>query len=93
MPTFKKRKTNRGLFSESLLNDALCAMKKDNLSLRSAAEQYDIPKSTLHRYSKSQVENEEKVAKLSVVTTQVKKNFIKWFSYKYFSGFTLYLIT
>lgn len=78
MPTFKKRKTNRGLFSESLLNDALCAMKKDNLSLRSAAEQHDIPKSTLHRYSKSQVEN-EKVAKLSVVTTQVKKTLLNGF--------------
>ena len=47
MPTFQKRKTNRGQSIKKTLNDALSNLKKI-LSLRDATDCYGIPKSTLY---------------------------------------------
>ena len=45
MPTFKKNKGEKGLFSENQLQSALTSAR-DGMSIRKAAEKFGVPRST-----------------------------------------------
>ena len=71
MPTFKIRKSNKGIFSEENLNKALNDVRSNKMSLRKASQVYEIPLTTLHRYKKNLNSGETEIKKLTMVTTQV----------------------
>ena len=73
MPTFKSRKSNKGLFSEQNLNKGLDDVLTNGISFRKASKIHGIPISTLHRYKKKMRPGNTEVKKLSMVTTQVSK--------------------
>ena len=74
MPTFKKSKEKRSLFSDAQLQQALKSIIEDGNSLRKAAKEYIIPKSTLADYVKRSKKNDSiSISKLSMTTKQVKK--------------------
>ena len=50
MPTFKSRKSKKGLFSEQNLNKALDDVPTNEISFRKASKIHGIPIGTLHRY-------------------------------------------
>ena len=52
IPTFKSRKSNKGLFFEQNLNKALDDVVTNGISLRKASKVHGISISTLHRYKK-----------------------------------------
>ena len=61
MPTFKKRKSSKGLFFEDELKQTLAAIRSGVFSIRKAALKYNVNHSTLQRYKKlgDQVENNQ----------------------------------
>jgi len=74
MPTFKKSKSLKGLFSDQ---DIACAVEdvlKNGLKVREAARKFNLCHSTLSRYLKRIRNGEidrEKVKKLSMASVQV----------------------
>ena len=73
MPTFKSRKSDKGLFSKQNLNKALNDVLTNGISFRKASKVHRIPIDTLHRYKKKMRPENTEVKKLSMVTTQVSK--------------------
>ena len=71
MPTFKIRKSNKGIFSEENLNKALNDVRSNKMSLRKASQVYEIPLTTLHRYKKNLNSGKTEIKKFTMVTTQV----------------------
>jgi hypothetical protein len=59
MPKFKGRKTNRGVWDSESMRKAVDKVLSGELKIRTAADRYDIPKSTLHeRIKKLQAQKE-----------------------------------
>lgn len=48
MPTFKGRRTNSGKWDENKIKEAVKCVVEGNLSVRQAADRYDVPRSSLH---------------------------------------------
>ena len=71
MPTFKKRKTSKGLFSEDDLKNAVADVKSKSVSIRKAALKHNVDRSTLQRYVKKF--GDQEVHKHSMVTKQVSR--------------------
>ena len=72
MPTFKKRKTSRGLFSEASLNNAVKDVLQFKLSIRKACNKYGLDKSMLCRYVKlAEQTGDSNISKKSHKTTKV----------------------
>ena len=69
MPTFKRNKSKKGMFSENDLNQALKDIVENAMSLREASRVYNIPIATLHRYKKNMKPGSTNVKKLSMVTS------------------------
>ena len=71
---FKKSKEKRSLFSDAQLQQVLKSIIEDENSLRKAAKEYIIPKSTLPDYVKRAKKNDSiSISKLSMTMKQVKK--------------------
>ena len=72
MPTFKKTKEKRGLFSDVQLQLALKSTLEDGNSIRKAANECGVPRSTLADYVKrAKMSGSKTVSKLSMTTKQV----------------------
>ena len=72
MPTFKKSKGKKGLFTEAQLQLALKSTLEDKASIRAAAIEFGVPKSTLSDYVKRlKMSGSKSVSKLSMTTKQV----------------------
>jgi len=77
MPTFKKSKGVKGLFSDAQLQMALKSVLEKSMSIRKAAKEFDVPRSTLADYVKrSKQGGTESISKLSMTTKQVRIMFI-----------------
>jgi len=48
MPKFKERTSNRGKWNENQMKEAIKCVSEGKLSIRLAAERYNVPKSSLH---------------------------------------------
>jgi len=48
MPKFKERTSNRGKLNENQMKEAIKCVSEGKLSIRLAAERYNVPKSSLH---------------------------------------------
>jgi len=72
MPTFKKTKEKRGLFSDAQLQQALKSILEDGKSIRKSAEECGVRKSTLADYvQRAKMSDSKSVSKLSMTTKQV----------------------
>ena len=75
MPTFKSRKSNKGLFSEQNLNTALDDVFSNRISFRKASKVHGIPIGTLLRYKKKMRPGNTEVKKLPSSHTCEEKTF------------------
>ena len=74
MPTFKTSKEKKGLFTDAQLQLALKRTLEDKASIRAAAKEFGIPKSTLSDHVKHQkMSGSSSMSKLSMATMQVRK--------------------
>jgi len=48
MPKFKEKTSNRGKWNENQMKEAIKCVSEGKLSIRLAAERYNVPKSSLH---------------------------------------------
>ena len=70
MPTFKKRKSSKSLFSEDELKQPLAGIRSGVLSILKAALKCNVNRFTLQRYNKK---FGYRVEKQSMITNQVSK--------------------
>lgn len=76
MPTFKKSKNMRRLFTDEQLKLAVKDVTEKRLTLRRAVEVYGVPKTTLSRYvRRARQHGTEDIFKQSMVTKQVNRTF------------------
>ena len=71
MPTFKKSKQKRGLFNDSLLNQAVLVVIDQKMSVREAGNSCGIDGTTVGRYVKKAKTSDASVIKHSMVIKQV----------------------
>ena len=74
MPTFKKKKNLRGLFTSQDIKNAVDDVLDNGLGLREAARKYNLCHTTISRYIKrikNDIIGRSSVSKLSMVTKQV----------------------
>ena len=72
MPTFKKSKNKKGLFTKEELSLALKAVLENNSSIRKAAKENNMDRTTLSRYVREAKKNgETNMPKLSMTTMKV----------------------
>ena len=70
MPTFKERKSFKGLFLEDELKQALAAIRSGVLSIQKAALKYNVSRSTLQRYNRK---FGDRVEKQPMITKRVSR--------------------
>ena len=72
MLTFKKLKKKSSLFTDNQLQLALKSTLEDGISIRKAAKEFHVPKSTLADYiGRAKMSGKKFVPKMSVTTMQV----------------------
>ena len=72
MLTFKKLKKKYGLFTDDQLQFALKSTFEDGISIRKAAKEFHVPKSSLADYIRqAKMSGKKFVAKMSMTTMQV----------------------
>ena len=72
MLSFKKLKKKYGLFTDDQLQLALKRTLEDGISIRKAAKEFHVPKSTLADYiRRANMSRKKSVPKMSVTTMQV----------------------
>ena len=72
MLTFKKLKKKYGLFTDDQLQLALKNTLEDGISIRKAAEEFHVPKSTPADYiRRAKMSGKKSVPKMSMTTMQV----------------------
>ena len=71
MLTFKKLKEKYGLFTNDQLQLALKSTLEDGISIRKAAKEFHVPKSTLADYiGQAKISGKKSVPKISMKTMQ-----------------------
>ena len=72
MLTFKKLKKKSGLFTDDQLQLALKSTLEDGISIRKAAKEFHVSKSTLADYiRRAKMSGKKSVPKMSMTTMQV----------------------
>ena len=72
MLKFKKLKKKYGLFTDDQLQLALKSTLEDGISIRKAAKEFHVPKSTLADYiRRAKMSGKKSVQKMSMTTMQV----------------------
>ena len=72
MLTFKKLKKKYGLFTDDQLQLALKSTLEDGISIKKAAKEFHVPKSTLTYYvRRAKMSGKKSVPKMSMTTMQI----------------------
>lgn len=81
MPTFKKSKSLKGLFTDQQIASAVNDVMKNGLKVREAARKYNLCHTTISRYIKRIRKSEidaNQIRKISMVTMQVSKKCLSY---------------